>query len=136
MSNVPVPRPPGPRPPGTPAPRPAGVPGPPGSGIAAQHSPAPSTPPDPSRAQPKPVPPSPVLPTPEAPMQGRTVPDPDQPTLESAAPTGPTGHPGVDRALAMVADLPDLPVEDHAERLAAAHEHLHAALDEHRAGQD
>gem|GEM_PF-6648206 len=71
---------------------------------------------------------------PGAPQQPASQPSP-QPTLESAG-TGPTGHPGVDAALTLLDDLDELGVEDHAERLTAVHEQLHAALDEHRTAQD
>ncbi|MFW6599524.1 hypothetical protein ACQBAU_11130 [Propionibacteriaceae bacterium Y2011] len=47
-----------------------------------------------------------------------------------------TGHPAVDATLASVADLDRVPLADHAERLAAAHEQLHATLDEHRTRPD
>lgn len=42
----------------------------------------------------------------------------------------PTGNPQVDAALARLVDLDDQPVDAHHERLAAAHEELHRALDE------
>lgn len=40
----------------------------------------------------------------------------------------PTGHPGVDQALGHVADLHDVPLPEHADRLRSASEALLAAL--------
>lgn len=50
--------------------------------------------------------------------------------IEPDLPEAPvTGNPRVDRAVASVADLADLPVAEQHDRLTAAHESLHRALD-------
>lgn len=133
MTDRPVPRPgppglPGARPPmpsptpGAPAERPSPRPSFPGASFPGASTTGPA---QPSPATPAPGPVRPAEPTPVPPVA-------DQPTLEAAGPDGPTGHATVDRALSLLDDLDHLPVEEHAERLAAAHEQLHAALDEHR----
>jgi hypothetical protein len=51
-----------------------------------------------------------------------------EPTAEEPAPPA-TGDPEIDRALSELADLPERPLGEHHDRLAAAHEVLHRALD-------
>ena len=50
----------------------------------------------------------------------------------AAAPS--TGDPAIDDALRGLRDLPSVPLAEHSERLARAHEALHAALE--RSGND
>ena len=51
-----------------------------------------------------------------------------EPTAEDVVPP-PTGDAEIDRALSELADLPSRPLSEHHDRLAAAHEVLHRALD-------
>lgn len=58
--------------------------------------------------------------------------EPDQPSgtahVAGVPETPETGEPRVDRALQEVADLDDVPVDGHAERLSAAHAALQEVL--------
>ena len=58
-----------------------------------------------------------------APEQGVAADDPD----EAVAPS--TGDPAIDEALQNLRDLPSTPLAEHHDRLARAHETLHAALE-------
>ncbi|MDR0416389.1 MAG: hypothetical protein LBH76_03555 [Propionibacteriaceae bacterium] len=58
-------------------------------------------------------------------MRGRAAPGAG---AGEAPPT--TGHPAIDAALAAVARLGDIDLDEHPERLAAAHAVVRAALDE------
>ena len=57
------------------------------------------------------------------PEEGAGTPDPPAP----AAPT--TGDPAIDDALQGLRDLPSIPLSEHHDRLAQAHEALHTALE-------
>ncbi|MFX4271035.1 hypothetical protein ACQBAR_10510 [Propionibacteriaceae bacterium Y1685] len=86
--------------------------------------------------EPTPQPPSP------GPRPGPPVPRPGPPpattsgpeTAESDAVRDERATARVDDVLADLADLDGAPLDEHHDRLAAAHEKLHGLLDEHRQG--